>query len=1103
MGAFDLSISADDLAALQNVPQQIVALATTAQQTLAGARSGDDTTNPVGALFSGLQSLTTQAGGLPELNGLLGPIRDLAGQLPTRALADAQQIGGEVTKVLGLFGPLLQSVQSGAIDGDLSGYVERTVADLGSLFRPGAEVTSLLGELEEFLVLFRGLLTWGDRPPSAADVATLIARALAGMPLDLLGTASSALQQALGTFDALLPDGADLGRWRAVSADRLSFWQDIAQRAQGTVDWSGLEARLRNEAALLVELAAVRDRLLHTALANLGRVDVQVFGAVGTAIAGISEPRDFRLMPILDGLRRQLESTAERIEAWVPTDEDVLGLARGLGEQLLSYVEQSPLGQLRTLLVNFQQRLLHAIEDLPLRDLAHQAETLLRDLASKLQIIDPELIKRPVHEFFTSIESQLDVLVDNPVVDSIGTLWASVGEAVQQIAAQVQTLKATLDGLTAQLTQLSENVAPALQQITEAAGTIGQALESFDLEQPTQAVIEELHTLRDKVAALDLSNLPQPAVSGIKAAAEFLRNLDLAGTLNPALNDALAQLDPTSLISEAADAIGGVTAQLTQFDPASLTRDLDAPVDALLAEFARLGPDQFKALLETALSPVEEALNGLDFASLFAPITQLFAELTAKIDALLNPDVIFAPLEALFQPLIDVVDQLKPSRFIDLIAPHAGDLVQGVGSQGGPPASITTAGLRDAIPSGAEVDEELFGFRIGDLLVPLIDLHRQLTRAFDALDRDLLSQAMASLQNSLSGPLSALAPGRIQGEVDTRLNALGQLFDPGQFSVQLSDAVFGYHDAAAAVATAARAVDAAAPEHAAAQRVLGLLGTLNPVMLVPERTQFEAVAGASIQLRASIDWSSVHGALPKLARVQTLLPDFLQRPNLGANTIRAALAALDPAPLRIEINQFFDRIGRRIVSLERSVALGFEELGRLAEEFILPVTPSALLHVADALHAGLKAQVLEFSPSRFKDEVTLIFDVVKNQLHAFDPSVLVQELDGLRAAVIQKLHDLVEHLLPDPAPFHQLQDQLALLKPSQILAPLVDTLQPVTDLVAALDPHTLFQPLIDAIARVRTQLPDVVAELEAALDEVLAAFPEGGTDSASGSLSAG
>src|SRR6478609_6707813 len=162
MGAFDLSISPDDLAALQNVPQQIVALATTAQQTLAGARSGDDTTNPVGALFSGLQSLTTQAGGLPELNGLLGPIRDLAGQL-------------------------LQSVQSGAIDGDLSGYVERTVADLGSLFRPGAEVTSLLGELEEFLVLFRGLLTWGDGPPPAAAVATLIARALAGMPLDLLG----------------------------------------------------------------------------------------------------------------------------------------------------------------------------------------------------------------------------------------------------------------------------------------------------------------------------------------------------------------------------------------------------------------------------------------------------------------------------------------------------------------------------------------------------------------------------------------------------------------------------------------------------------------------------------------------------------------------------------------------------------------------------------------------------------------------------------------------------------------------------------------------------------------------------------------------------
>lgn len=193
----------------------------------------------------------------------------------------------------------------------------------------------------------------------------------------------------------------------------------------------------------------------------------------------------------------------------------------------------------------------------------------------------------------------------------------------------------------------------------------------------------------------------------------------------------------------------------------------------------------------------------------------------------------------------------------------------------------------------------------------------------------------------------------------------------------------------------------------------------------------------------------------------------------------------------------------RIVALQHIVAAAFEELGRIAEEFILPITPSALAHVADSLHAALKQQVLEFSPARFKDELQLIFDVVKRQLGAFDPAIIINELNGLRDALIQKLHDLVAKLLPDPAPFHALQDQLAQLKPSQLLAPVIQTLQPISDLVAKLDPHLLFQPLVDAIARIRDELPTVVAEVEAALDDVLAAFPEGGINSASASVTIG
>jgi hypothetical protein len=150
----------------------------------------------------------------------------------------------------------------------------------------------------------------------------------------------------------------------------------------------------------------------------------------------------------------------------------------------------------------------------------------------------------------------------------------------------------------------------------------------------------------------------------------------------------------------------------------------------------------------------------------------------------------------------------------------------------------------------------------------------------------------------------------------------------------------------------------------------------------------------------------------------------------------------------------------------------------------------------------LKQQALALHPAAFKDEVKLIFDVVKRQLTVFDPSVLVAELNGLRDRLIQQLHGFVDGVLPDPAPLHEMQTRLAALKPSQLLAPVTEALLPISELVATLDPRQLFEPLIEAIERVRAQTPQVIVDVEAALDEVLAAFPEGGISGGSVTVSA-
>jgi hypothetical protein len=329
----------------------------------------------------------------------------------------------------------------------------------------------------------------------------------------------------------------------------------------------------------------------------------------------------------------------------------------------------------------------------------------------------------------------------------------------------------------------------------------------------------------------------------------------------------------------------------------------------------------------------------------------------------------------------------------------------------------------------------------------------------------------------------------VSGRVQAALGNVVLELSPGPVSVRLEPAVQAYHAGAAAIALAARP-DLPAADAAAAERVLALLSQLNPLALVPDGAQVEGLSNAALEVDARVDLSPLMAAQSGLTQLTALLPDFVRAEDIGAASIRSALQALDPAPLREQINVIFDRLGHRIVALKDIFFAAIDELGRVVDELLLPLSLGNLVSLADRLHAGLADQLLAFHPRRFKDEVTLIFDTVKRQLGAFDPGILIAELNQLRDQLLETLHGLVAGLLPDAAPFHELVDRVAGLKPSALLSPLVQTLAPISQLIASLDPHALFQPLIDAIARVRAQVPDVVAEVEAALDEVLDAIPD-------------
>lgn len=1105
--SLSITISPDDLELIQTLPRQVETLVKTTRQGLDGILAGSDSDNALGALLGGLPNIAHVAEELPALEELIGPLRDLVGELPATSLADIEQIEAAIGEVMQLFGPLVEALAQGGIEPGLQTAITKALEGIGGLLRENDEIAAVTGELQEFFTLFRQMLSWASHPPPPEAVAELLCRALIGIAPDLLAAPAAALETLFAPLGQLLPNGPDLTVWRQAGPQLHSYWQGIDGHVTvgADVDWPALEAELQRGRTSLLALLAARDRLVVTAVVNLGQVRMDGLAHVATALAAVPPVQPVRLSPIFDGLLRTLQGMVEEFDQFTLSPDEVRLSVRELVRETLAAVEQSPMGELRRLLIEFQQRVIRTIEELPLRDLAHQAELALRRVADALQLVDPEVVRQPIRRFFDQITSQLDEIALDTVKDAIQEAWESVNGALAAVGGQLESLRAKIQELVGQLQGLVDSAGPTLEQIGQQVESIKNVLDDFNLDAPTQAVVDELHRLRDKVAAIDVSNLPAAAVGGIKLAAEALRQIDITGAVQGPLDDIFREIDPTPLINRASDTLGSALAPLKQVDPANVIAQLDAPVNELLATLGKFGPEALRRLIGEALQPLKDAIHRIDFAPLLEPLIHLYAELTAKVDAILNPDLIFQPLERLFQPISDLVDALNPTRLVELLEPHAGGLVQNAGNNAGPPAVISSQGdlLRSNLSSPLNSEDPLFGFRPGDLLVPLIDLHHKLLTVFDNLEDSVLTPAAILLRHNTFDRLQAIEPIGIMQQLDGMLAAVQAEFDSGPLFERLSSAVEAYNAVAAKVAVAA-SPSLSTENQVVAARVTLLLPELDPLLILPDLTQHDALFSATLRIRASVDLGDMRAAYGAVGiELGSLFPAFLGAAEQTGANLRTALRALDPAPVRDQINILFDQVGAKLVALGGVLSAALEEIGLAVEEFLLPLNPSTLVTLASRLHAAAKEQIIALGPATFKDEVKLIFDVVKGQLDILNPAFLVEELGHLRDELLHKLDHLLDDLLPDAGPFNDLQAQLAAFKPSEILAPLADSLEPFSNLVEQLDPAGLLKPLVEAIARIREEVPDAIAIIEAAFDDVLAAFPEGGSDSGSASVSVG
>src|SRR6476646_3866676 len=349
-----LQISSSGLADLQAIPQQLKSLVNGAQSNLSSIHTGAAAGNPFSALLGNFQGLAGQTANLPDLGPVLAPVQSLAKDLPDAGFASIDHLTRGVDEMLGVFGPVKDLLLAGKLNLTLEQGAQKAVDVVCGLLKPGDDSVPILGQLEQFFEMFRSLQSWDQTPPSAQALADLLGQLFVGVPADLLQKPYSALRAVLDPLSHVLPEGPELTAWRGAFQGRSQFWaQANTQLAVSNINWSGLETSLHGELQLLIDLRAKRDRLISVSLSNLTSLNFRGLDQLNGAISAIARPPEFRIAKIMDGIRSHIESLATSLESWAPTPEELQGLVNGLTGSFRAFLEESPLGELRAMLLRF------------------------------------------------------------------------------------------------------------------------------------------------------------------------------------------------------------------------------------------------------------------------------------------------------------------------------------------------------------------------------------------------------------------------------------------------------------------------------------------------------------------------------------------------------------------------------------------------------------------------------------------------------------------------------------------------------------------------------------------------------------------------------
>ena len=1004
----------------------------------------------------------------------------MAGELAHLAPAGTSELIADVAAEFARLVQLLESLAA-QLGGDGS-IVDRLLAGSGGLEKligeiAGRVVESLPLKLPDSLeTLFATLRTLGSSgAPDARQAAELLTRFLMGLDLHALGAPGQAIDE---FFARIRAAGGDLGglhaemqsltvKVRNANALLVAPEIDIAAAGAALTDaQSSLQLLLSN--SLAGAMAKVNQDLAALdpgALVGRLRTTLAAFPAAAPGIRYDLE-QDF-MMP--------LRALAAAVEHFSP--ETLTTLFEELKARAAAAADQTGIQDLLAGVDDIFDSIIEQLRRIPLRSLRDELIDALVGLEAKIRGLPALQAPHLFADQIGAIKNTIDKVDTASIQQKVNEFAAKIDDVAKKFP--IQEIKDEVSGLIDGVKQALDQFKPALDALAKQLDELGKEVEGIDFSGAGEASVGLIKEIRANVEkAVGSGDLPEPAKIAIGTAAGALKGINVTVEVSKPFDDALAKIDPKIVLAPLDPALAKVREVLGKVSPKALIDQLDRPFQDLVAALEKLKPAALLAGLSAEFVQFSELVGKLDPRQLVAPLEAEFQKAVHALRSALDPAPLFKPLReayAKLQQLLDLLDFEKIfGRIFDSLSGLPATVVDSV-------HSTAAKQVPGSVPAAVGDRRDL---KFGDILRPLIALLAQVKRAIARMAEHLIGEAFGLLEAPLA-VLRRLGQGGhsllvdVAQEIDKRLQSV-DLFAASGPAVELRAALTELQLISGSLSGNARA----------------RLGPL--AASVSLDVHAGAIAAPWDRLQAQGHQLRETFALPdlivQLEHLGDILADLVPAPlregtlpAAAADKIEALFKALDLSPLAAELDALGDKIQAKLLTLADDVANHIIDLWNSLVDLVSPLLPVGLVkRIQDGMNR-VRAELTVLDPAPIEAEVGRLLDVVVGVLNNFSPTRLVADLGTVVDDVRAKLATLdPAKLLGSLDPIGTVIDKLETLKPSVVLAPLLDSTKELTEALEALTRVPFGDALIKATAKLKAALQAVIEAVEQELKALLA-----------------